>query len=266
MSSQLTQQVCSVLLPTRRRWHEAVVELEKIKDEYITTGNDELVEKFQVAKNNVAEAQQAYKTESMKIVEYEGHEIVAIDALCVSRIERVIGRTITSGGNFETQSGRVISVEIAHIESSKAYDALRILPSSLQRLFCSRNNLQELPALPSGLKGLYCSSNNLQTLPDLPSYLQELQCSNNNLRELPALPRDLRELYCSNNKLQKLPELPKGLQFLHCNDNNLLQELPELPDSLQYIGIRNTPASKNPDVIRRLEEFKDKHPSALILL
>jgi Leucine-rich repeat (LRR) protein len=305
MSSQLTQQVCSVLLPTRRRWHEAVVELEKIKDEYIKTGDNELVEKFRVAKSDAEKAHLAYKTESMKTVKYGKHEIVAIDALCVARIERVIGRTITSSDNFETQNSRVISVEIAQIEeSNKAYDALRILPSSLQKLFCPNNNLQELPELPSGLRELYCFENNLQTLPDLPNNLQVLNCSNNRLQELPELPSGLQGLDCYNNNLQELPDLPSSLQWLDCHDNNLkklpelpsgllwlycldnhlqelpvlpsglrwlnchnnkLQELPEFPDSLRYIDIQNTPASKNPDVIRRLEEFKKKHPSATVM-
>ena len=93
------------------------------------------------------------------------------------------------------------------------------LPSSLERLYCSDNQLTELPELPSSLERLDCSNNQLTELPELPSSLERLYCYDNQLTQLPELPISLEELYCSNNQLTQLPELPISLERLWCNDN-----------------------------------------------
>jgi Leucine-rich repeat (LRR) protein len=61
-------------------------------------------------------------------------------------------------------------------------------------------------------------------LPALPASLQELYCSNNQLKELPAtLPASLQELYCSYNQLKELPAtLPTSLQELECFYNKYM--------------------------------------------
>jgi Leucine-rich repeat (LRR) protein len=109
------------------------------------------------------------------------------------------------------------------------------LPSTLQILNCSNNELTKLPELPSTLQELYCYSNKLTELPELPSTLQKLDCSKNKLTELPELLSTLQKLDCTFNNLTKLPELPSTLQELDCS-NNELTELPELPQSLKYLN------------------------------
>jgi hypothetical protein len=42
-------------------------------------------------------------------------------------------------------------------------------------------------------------------------------------------------------------------------NNPLLATLPKLPDLITFIDLRNTSATKKPEVIERLEGFKAKH-------
>jgi Leucine-rich repeat (LRR) protein len=79
------------------------------------------------------------------------------------------------------------------------------------------------------LKVLYCSNNQLQNLPTLPETLKKLCCTNNQLQNLPTLPPNgLKELYCYNNPLifvrplvkrPRLYKVPKNLRFLHSPEN-----------------------------------------------
>jgi hypothetical protein len=73
----------------------------------------------------------------------------------------------------------------------------------------------------------------------------------------------LEALSCSNNpKLESLPKLPDSLKALDCynNTNPQFKSLPKLPDSLKRLNLENTPATKNPEVIEQLKNFKAKHP------
>jgi len=112
------------------------------------------------------------------------------------------------------------------------------LPTFLEYLFCSHNNLKELPAnLPGSLKVLYCKYNKINKLPkNLPSSLKELVCCHNNLKELPStLPCSLKLLQCMYMKISHLPSvLPDSLEELQCGDNQLTN-LPKLPISLQVL-------------------------------
>jgi len=58
---------------------------------------------------------------------------------------------------------------------------------------------------------------------NLPTFLEYLYCSYNNLKELPPnLPDSLKELYCMHNKISKLPtKLPSSLEVLHCNNDSM---------------------------------------------
>lgn len=111
------------------------------------------------------------------------------------------------------------------------------LPESLTELYCSGNQLIALPELPVSLQYLYCSDNLLTQLPELPSKLQSLNCYNNKLTSLPSNVSELGSLYvinCSNNLFEKLPELPNSLKDLYCSYNQLT-ELSELPTSLNTL-------------------------------
>jgi Leucine-rich repeat (LRR) protein len=98
---------------------------------------------------------------------------------------------------------------------------LPILPDKLEILDCSDNELTEFPNLPNTLKYLDCSYNKLTELPQLPNTLENLDCSYNQLTELPNLPDTLENLICSYNKITTLPELPITLKHFCCLDNNL---------------------------------------------
>ena len=70
---------------------------------------------------------------------------------------------------------------------------------------------------------LWCSDNQLTQLPELPASLTVLHCSGNQLTQLPELPASLTVLHCSGNQLTQLPELPASLTVLYCYGNQLTQ-------------------------------------------
>jgi Leucine-rich repeat (LRR) protein len=120
--------------------------------------------------------------------------------------------------------------------------------TGVTELYCSHNQLKELPVLPHSLELLDCDNNQLKELPVLPDSLKELYCSNNQLKELPVLPDSLKVLFCSNNQLKELPVLPDSLKGLYCIENQL-KELPVLPDSLEYLYCSNNQLKELPDII-----------------
>jgi Leucine-rich repeat (LRR) protein len=66
----------------------------------------------------------------------------------------------------------------------------------------------------------------LTNLPELPSSLQMLYCDKNQLTEIPELPYSLQRLYCEYNRLTNLPELKtSSLQRLYCSNNPFYNEL-----------------------------------------
>lgn len=145
--------------------------------------------------------------------------------------------------------------------------------TSLESLYCSGNQLTELPNLPESLTELYCSGNQLIALPELPVSLQYLYCSDNLLTQLPELPSKLQSLYCWGNQLTELPMLPASLRSLDCSNNKLtslpsnlsqvtlceincsgnqLTELPEFLASLQYLNCYNNKLTSLPSNVSEL--------------
>jgi Leucine-rich repeat (LRR) protein len=113
-----------------------------------------------------------------------------------------------------------ISIKILQIYRN---EKLNMLPDlrmllNLDRLLCSNNILEELPALPPNLTFLNCCCNNLSEICDLPIDLEHLDCSYNPLSKL-SLPPNLKQLDCSYCNLAELPELPKSLKELRCAGN-----------------------------------------------
>jgi len=133
--------------------------------------------------------------------------------------------------------------------------------TAITRLYCSDNQIEELPDLPPNIKEIHCKSNFLKKIPTIPltpNLFEYLVCDGNQIEELPALPNntlilscdsnlikelpDLKHtqifsLRCGNNQLKKLPDLPNSLTTLRCNDNNL-NSLPGFPDSLRSLFCR----------------------------
>lgn len=113
---------------------------------------------------------------------------------------------------------------------------------NLVRFFCSRNQLQQLPAALGNLvalRELYCDYNQLRQLPDNLGNLVALQglyCNHNQLRQLPATLGNLmalQKLDCRLNQLQQLPAALvdlTALEVLFCSEN----QLRILPDYFQH--------------------------------
>ena len=106
--------------------------------------------------------------------------------------------------------------------------------TSLEKLYCERNQVRKIPELPQTLKELWCHNNQLTQLPELPPELEMLYCINNQLTSLPELPDSMRWLYCNYNRLTELPYLPAKLLSLRCYENEL-DYLPALPENLKSL-------------------------------
>ena len=127
----------------------------------------------------------------------------------------------------EIDSCTVLSVSDEQIRDMTGVEVF----TSLEKLYCERNQVKKIPDLPETLKELWCHNNQLTALPELPSELEMLYCINNQLTSLPELPEKLNSLYCDGNQLTALPELPDAMRWLYCNYNQLT-ELPYLPAKL----------------------------------
>ena len=125
----------------------------------------------------------------------------------------------------------------------------KVLPSSLHILLCEDNNLTEISNLPNSLKYLYLRNNKISHLDNLPDSLILLNCSHNNLTKLPKLPNLLNHLSCDNNHFIKLDTfLPNSLSYLSCSSNKLI-ELPEiLPNNLYHLICYNNELTELPDL------------------
>lgn len=151
---------------------------------------------------------------------------------------------------------------------------LPTMPKKLEKLFCCRNNLVDLPPMPS-LKNLYCSDNKFISMPQLPDglvtysgetgdgiienlpksleslsisgpidYIQDLteltnlhflQVNDCGLTDMPGLPDSLEFLICSDNMLTELINLPSGLEKLYAR-NNSIGEL-NVPENIKSLDI-----------------------------
>jgi uncharacterized repeat protein (TIGR01451 family) len=111
---------------------------------------------------------------------------------------------------------------------------LQQLPQGLGYLDVMDNQIESLPILPSTLENLDCRYNPISVLPDLPQSLLFLDATNCELSVLPQLPTGLIRISVDYNHLLAIPELPQTLEALTC-DSNLLTVLPELPGSLTWL-------------------------------
>lgn len=87
----------------------------------------------------------------------------------------------------------------------------KLKSTSLELIDCCCNNLTSL----------------LQKGDSFPDTLKALYCSENNLTELPKLPKDLKILWCSHNKLIDLGNIndfPQTLEVFSCATNELKQD------------------------------------------
>lgn len=130
---------------------------------------------------------------------------------------------------------------------SNQLTSLPNLPATLSLLLCYDNQLTSLPNLPGTLTSLSCGKNQLTSLPILPATLVALSCSDNQLTSLPILPNSLRSLQCLSNQLTSLPNLPISITEIYCSQN-LLSNLPNLPDSLSVLYCQNNQLTSLPDL------------------
>lgn len=128
---------------------------------------------------------------------------------------------------------------------------IRNVPEKMKLLLCKDNKLSEIKYLPSSLEELYLSNNNLTTLDlSICNSLKKLHVSNNKLTSIIGLPITLEQLVCTNNNLQIL-DLDKmdKLKMFHCDKNNrlILKNIPsnvvnlKLPEKVQLEKSVNIP-------------------------
>ncbi len=110
----------------------------------------------------------------------------------------------------------------------------------LNALFCSANQLREIPKLPPTLECLYCYHNSLKRLPKFPPNMTDLSCGNNAIRELPEIPEKMQNIYCGHNMLTSIPILPKSLLNLFCQGNNI-RKIENLPPFLRRFSCEGNP-------------------------
>ncbi|MDX1535703.1 MAG: hypothetical protein R3346_03020, partial [Candidatus Spechtbacterales bacterium] len=229
---------CLQLIPLYQAWKESTEELQRIKEEFLNTGDPKLKESFEQAKEKAEKARDAYKEAS--IIEVDGEKRRVIEEEVLELMGGVVGdRTRENKGDIAV---------VSEISFDQALDAKTITEKSkyikyfkdLKRLDCYNTQIQELPELPDSLRLLYCPRTQIQELPELPDSLEELICDNTQIQELPELPDSLKTLICDNTQIQELPELPDSLEWLYCNSTQI-QKLPELPDSLVWLDCRETP-------------------------
>lgn len=119
------------------------------------------------------------------------------------------------------------------------------LPSNLENLDCSVNQIVNISTFPSNLQYLYANHNQLTSLPSLPNTIYYLSCHNNQITNLPTLPGNLHFLYCGFNQLTSLPSIPGSLKSLVCN-NNLLINIPALPSQMSFFHCKNNQLTSLP--------------------
>ena len=149
-----------------------------------------------------------------------------------SNINEVI---ISSESDWEKVNDSTTKITINY-QCNKLHE----LPKSLRYLYCSYNQLTELPVLPSTLQKLFCSNNKLKELPKLPNLLHRLDCQNNQLIELPTLPKSSTLIQFYNNPLNKLPkgitkELLKHNNIDNYVKDNVLTWLKNDPSSYEFV-------------------------------
>jgi hypothetical protein len=118
---------------------------------------------------------------------------------------------------------------------------------NLTYLYCSSNQLTNLPTLPPLLTYFDCSFNNLTSMPNWLPPITHLDFSYNQIKKIPFLPSTLKNLLCYNNQLAFLPTLPSTLKILYC-DSNQLTFLPVLPNSLNALFCSFNPIILLPDL------------------
>ena len=98
---------------------------------------------------------------------------------------------------------------------------LNSLPLDTTEIIVSNKGLTYLPDLSrfKQLTHLYCSKNQLTELPPLNDKLERLYCEYNQLTELPPLNDKLMRLICYENLLTELPPLNDNLNYLDCSNN-----------------------------------------------
>ncbi len=148
--------------------------------------------------------------------------------------------SLKSTPNSWPDSLRYLNVRGAFVQTGTI--TLRPLPSRLDSLICSDNQLITLPSLPAQLRYLSAQYTNLNTWPPLPSKMEWLDLTGNQLTRASGLPRTLRQLDLKQNLLDSIVgSWPDSLKTLNISDN-LLRRIPLLPQGLRELswGFNNT--------------------------
>lgn len=104
-------------------------------------------------------------------------------------------------------------------------------------LIISGLKLKKLPRIPSGVEILDCSYNNIRHIHSLPRSVKELRCQGNMMESIEYIPKNIVKINLSFNCLTNLDlSKCKKLKYINLSWNNFTH-VPKLPKSLEYLGI-----------------------------
>ena len=123
--------------------------------------------------------------------------IIAIGSSSIVRKKQLKFNLCSCCMNFKRIFNNFIFKLNTNASCNNKFHELLKLPNSLTHLTFGSNFNRKIEAsvLPNSLQKLYCSYNELKELPKLPNSLQILYCEYNELKELPKLPNSLHTLY-----------------------------------------------------------------------
>ena len=139
--------------------------------------------------------------------------------------------------DFQFLNDRHALTEIQFAENGRITH-IHHLPSTLQKLTCTKNELKELTKLPASLLELYVSHNHLSSIDfSQTPQLRIFHGPYNHLYSLSHFPSTLEQLYVNNNQLSELDLLGLDqLRTLHCLNNPhplILKHVPSQTIDLQ---------------------------------
>lgn len=139
-------------------WKEKLNEIDKLYQEFKTTGDKETKKQIEELKIQAKQAKKEYKDFANETVEFDSEEMRRIDADRLNKIKSLI-----DGGelSFEVEKNEISIITIGDTEAeedqiNKALSFVKHF-DGLQKLSCFNNpNLLSLPELPDSLRELYC--------------------------------------------------------------------------------------------------------------
>ena len=163
---------CAKLSEKLNKWRDMVEEFKKAKDNYLASFSANDKTRYQELKEEVKREEESYKRfkeeECFEVVIIKGKEekLFGPEYEALERLYSSLYLQLFEEGEIIIKDGRVIEISLFGLKKDNdteeiikkrnlAFSNVRYF-KNLQWLYCSNNNLQELPTLPDGLQRLYC--------------------------------------------------------------------------------------------------------------